>query len=106
MKTSYRQAGRGLCAVLVAMLVALPAMAGSLMGTVVGSGGAPKRFVRVEVIGPDTAALFTGQEGTFVVDLAGGRYSVRVTERNRRMEFKDIQVPAEGQVSQTFQVEW
>lgn len=106
MKTSCRHAGRGLCAVLAATLVALPAMAGTLEGTVVGNGGVPKRFVRVEVTGPDTAASFTGPKGTFVMDLAGGRYTVRVTERNRRMEFEDIQVPAEGQVSQTFQVAW
>ncbi|KFA87979.1 hypothetical protein Q664_44195 [Archangium violaceum Cb vi76] len=101
-----RRDGWGLLAVLGGVLVGLPALAGTLKGTVVGNSGAPKRFVRVEVLGPEKEALFTGQDGTFTVEVPEGSYSVRITERNRRMEFEDVQVPGAGHAAETFQVEW
>lgn len=103
MRTPHRGRGWGL---LAGALVALPALAGTLQGTVIGSSGAPKRFVRVEVTGPASEAAFTGTDGVFKVELPAGRYTVRVTERNRRMEFEAVQVPARGPVAETFQVEW
>jgi hypothetical protein len=106
MRISSRSSGRAPLAVLVGALVALPALAGTLEGTVVGSSGAPKRFVRVEVLGPRNEALFTGQDGAFKVEVPEGRYSVRITERNRRMEFEDVLVPGQGSSARTFQVEW
>jgi hypothetical protein len=84
----------------------MPAQAGTLVGTVVGEAGAPKSFVRVEVLGPRSEDIFTGKDGTFTLDLPGGRYNVRITERNRRMEFSDIHVPGEGRAAETFRVEW
>lgn len=101
-----RRDGWGLPAMLAGVLVGLPALAGTLKGTVVGTSGAPKRFARVEVLGPENKALFTGQDGTFTVEVPTGSYSVRITERNRRMEFEDVQVPGDGRAAETFQVKW
>lgn len=71
------------------------AVAGTLQGTVVGKEGAPKEYVRVEVSGPASRTVFTGEDGSFSLELPGGRYVLRVSERNRHMSF-DVDVPDKG----------
>jgi hypothetical protein len=92
-----------ICATL--LLCSAAAQAGTLAGTVKGVAQDPKRFARVEINGPQTVTAFTNEQGKFGVQLAGGTYTVKVTERNRSQRFKAI-VPAAGTVEQEFKVEW
>jgi len=61
-----------------------------LEGYVVGQDGEPKAYVRVNIIGPQKRTVVTDEDGRFTVDLLAGRYTVRVTDNRRRMDFRGI----------------
>lgn len=94
-----------LLALVLGLVPSGPAGAGTLRATITGKSGKPKPYVRVEVIGPETRTLFTGQAGQLSTELPGGSYVVRVTERNRRMEFT-VEVPDQGQINPTLELKW
>jgi hypothetical protein len=105
MRTSLLRAACLLFALGPGLLTSLPAHAGTLKATITGKSGQPKPYVRVELIGPETHTLFTSQEGQLTAELPKGSYVLRVTERNRRMEF-NVKVPAQGQLNPTFELAW
>ncbi len=105
MKTTLLRAARVLLALAPGGLISLPASAGTLEATVTGRSGKPKQYVRVELIGPQSRTLFTNQHGQLAVEVPGGSYVVRITERNRQMEF-EVEVPEEGEAAETLELEW
>lgn len=105
MRTSLPRAACLLLPLVLGLLQSLPASAGTLQATIKGKSGKPKQYVRVEIIGPETRTLFTSQEGQLSTELPGGSYVVRVTERNRRMEFS-VEVPEQGQINPTLELKW
>jgi hypothetical protein len=94
-----------LVALLPGMLLGLPAAASTLEAQVIGSAGAPKPYVRVELAGPERLILFTNERGKLSRELPGGSYVLTVSERNRRQDFP-VQVPREGTVSRKLTLEW
>jgi len=58
-----------------------------LKGVVIGSNNAPKPGVAVDILGPTRVFTETNQEGKFSVEVVAGRYTVRVRDGSRRMEF-------------------
>lgn len=105
MRTSLLRAARLLLSLVLGLLASLPASAGTLQATITGKAGRPKQYVRVEIIGPKTQTLFTGQKGQFSTELPGGSYVIRITERNRRMEF-NVEVPEQGRINPTLELKW
>ena len=65
----------------------------------------PKQYVRIEIAGLDNKTTFTDNNGMFVVTLKGGRYTIRVIETPKRMEFS-LDVPQTGTTAQTFLLGW
>jgi hypothetical protein len=86
-------------------LAAAHASAGTLDGRVLRQNGEPAASVRVDLLGPQGAALLTGGDGRFQADLSGGTYTVQVTEEGRRKQFR-VDVPAQGVVTRDFGLEW
>jgi hypothetical protein len=105
MKASFFRATWRLGALVPSLLVSLPASAGHLEATITGQSGEPRPYVRVELIGPEDQQLFTTQEGKLSAELPGGSYVLRVTDRNRRMEFH-LDVPQRGQLQRTLKLDW
>jgi len=70
--------------------------AGTLEGIVKGYGGAPKRYVRIEMYGPDSVYTFTDENGRFIVNVRDGEYKVQISERDRVMHF-EVKVPGRSE---------
>lgn len=68
-----------------------------LSGVVVGSNNAPKPGVAVDILGPTRVFTETNLEGRFSALVVEGRYTVRVRDGSRRMEFPVV-VPSESEV--------
>lgn len=86
-------------------LVSAEAEGGELRGSVLGVTHSPKSYVRIEISGPENKTTFTDNNGMFVVTLKGGRYTIRVIETPKRMEFS-LDVPQAGTTPQTFLLGW
>jgi hypothetical protein len=84
--------------------IVVPAEAGTLTGVVVGKAENPKPYVRVEINGPENRTTFTDQSGKFSVNLLDGRYTIRIIEGGRSMEFS-ADVSANAPVT-TFRLGW
>ena len=88
------------------LLVTFPVEAGTLNGTVKGRNGQLKRYVRVEIGGPETKIIFTNEHGRFSIQLSGGKYIVKIVERNSSMEF-NINVPQGSKSKEVpFNLKW
>lgn len=79
--------------------------AGTLKGIVKGKGGDPKAYAKIEIGGPQTITTLTDADGAFTVELKGGRYTVQVIERNRRMRFS-VDVPQTGSKEEMINLDW
>lgn len=93
-----------LLVLLIGILFGTHAAAASLGGTVQGSAGAPKGYVRVDAFGPGNQQTFTDQNGKFTLDLPEGEYTIQISERDRVVAFK-VRIPRQG-LQKTFVVEW
>ena len=71
-----------------------------LKGVVVGSNNTPKPSVAVDILGPTRVFTETNEEGRFSVEVVAGRYTVRVRDGSRRIEFPGL-VPNESEVKLT-----
>jgi hypothetical protein len=89
---------------LTASLLAAPATAQQLSGTVVGANGTPRAGVVVDVMGPRKLVTRTDQAGEFAVDLPTGSYTVRMRVDGRRQEFRVRVGQADGR--RTFRLSW
>ena len=87
------------------LLLASLAEAGTLKGIVKGKGGDPKAYAKIEIGGPQNVSTLTEADGAFTVELKGGRYTVQVIERNRRMRFS-VDVPDKGSKEEMFNLDW
>lgn len=97
---------RVLLSSLGALMASLPAQGAVVKGSVIGKSGQPRPYVRVDVAGPQSQTLFTDAKGTFAVELPGGDYVVRVTERNQRMQFDLRVADDEGSTAPRFELRW
>jgi hypothetical protein len=50
--------------------------------------------------------MFTDENGRFAVELKAGVYSIEVVERNRRARKTGIELPGQGKIQQTLQLDW
>lgn len=88
------------------LLVTFPVKAGTVNGTVKGRNGQLKRYVRVELGGPETQTIFTNEHGKFSIQLSGGTYIIKIVERNRSMEFA-VDVPQGSEsIEVPFDLKW
>jgi hypothetical protein len=85
--------------ILLLHILATLAEAGTLKGTVKGRDGQLKKHVRVEIGGPETKTTFTKKDGTFSIQLQGGKYTIRIVEKNNSMKFK-VKVPKTNETTQ------
>ena len=82
------------------------AIAGTLKGTVVDRNGRIKKYARVEIGETENLTTFTDQEGKFSAILEGGKYSIKIIERNRSMVFQ-IDIPSDTSITkQIFKLKW
>lgn len=68
-----------------------------LRGVVLGSNNVPKPGVAVDILGPTRVFTETNREGSFSARVVAGRYTVRVRDGSRRMEFPVV-VSTESEV--------
>ncbi|MCI5224727.1 MAG: hypothetical protein D3924_19170 [Candidatus Electrothrix sp. AR4] len=60
----------------------------ALLATVKGKSHAPKKYIRVEMTGPEYKKMATDDKGRINTQLAPGEYRVLIRERGRQMEFE------------------
>ncbi len=82
------------------------AYAGTLNGTVRGKTGQIKKYVRVEIGGPETKTTFTDEHGVFSVQLLSGAYIINIVERNRSMKFNVDILEAKNPMEKSFNLKW
>jgi hypothetical protein len=88
-----------------ALMCSLLASAGTLDASFTETSGRPIQDLRIEVIGPTKRTLFTGEQGRVRLELPGGSYVLRISDRDRKVDF-DLRVPEQGKVSPSFELEW
>jgi len=95
-----------ICIIIFSILIIYNLPAGTLKGKVLDKFNRNKKYVRVEIGGPETLTTFTNKNGQFSLKLKGGTYSVKVIERNRSMEFQ-VKVPKDTTIKEeTFKLKW
>lgn len=89
------------------LITICPVEGATLKGTVKGKNGQLKKYVRVEIGGPESKTTFTNEDGVFSILLSGGRYTIKIVERNRSMTF-NVDVPKEKDKTKevTFKLNW
>lgn len=78
----------------------------TVTGRVIGQSGESKAFVRVDIKGPQTTTILTDRQGTFRLTLPVGQYGVRVTDKNRIMQFPLTVRHNDGSAPTIFRVPW
>ncbi len=60
----------------------------ALIATIKGKSHAPKKYIRVEIKGPEYKKMATNSEGMIITALKPGDYIIIIRERGRQMDFK------------------
>ncbi len=86
---------------------AVPGEAATLEATVIGTVQNAKRFVRVEISGPQSMTVFTNNDGKFSVNLPPGQYKIAIIEMNHRGQFI-VDMPNDDKAVKqlTFKLAW
>jgi len=77
----------------------------ALIATIQGRSHAPKKYIRVEIKGPEYKKMATNSKGIISTTLKPGDYIVHVRERGRQMEF-ELTVDENTVTRTTFVLAW
>jgi len=77
----------------------------NLVATITGKNHGPKKFIRVEISGPEYKKIATDSNGIISTTLKPGNYIFTIRERSRQMKFK-LKVKESGVTKETFVLAW
>jgi len=77
----------------------------ALIATIQARSHAPKKYIRVEIKGPEYKKMATNSEGIISTRLKPGNYIVHIRERGRQMKF-ELTVDENTVTRKTFVLAW
>lgn len=77
----------------------------ALMATIKGNSGEPKKYIRVEINGPEYKKIATNNDGVIATKLKPGDYTILIRERGHLVRFK-ITVNINEVTQKTFDLPW